>query len=174
MKNICTLLLLLVSLSAVAQKDTRTVAFASGKLTMAIPSSLDTMSKENIWIKYHKTPDAVNRFYSSSDLSFSAVFTELMPGKKVTEAAMIQHKEDLVTELQTKFELTENEVLTVNGHKIIVVAFGSDTPSGKIFNRRIMAVADNKLVMVAFNTTDEDLKNRKAQIETAIQSLQIK
>ena len=37
-----------------------------------------------------------------------------------------------------------------------------------------MAVADNKLVMVSYNTTEDDLENRKAQIESSIRSVQIK
>ncbi|MFN8253288.1 MAG: hypothetical protein U0V75_15580 [Ferruginibacter sp.] len=174
MKKICSLFLACLFINAAqAQGNTKTVLFENGKLSINIPADQDTMSSANIQAKYHRNPDGKTKYFSNSDFTFSIVLNELMPNK-VTEAGMMQHKDDLVQQIQSKFELTENDVITVNGHKLIVVSFTSEVPSGKIFNRRFMAVADNKLVMVSYNTTEDDLENRKAQIESSIRSVQVK
>lgn len=173
MYKISTLLFaIVIAAAAVAQTGTKIVSYAGDKLSMNMPAGMDTMSTDNIWTKYHKTPDGKTKYFANTDVSFSMVLNEV--ANKVTEADMVKHKDDLTAALQTKYELSENQVLTVNGHKIVVVAFSSDAPNSKIFNRRFFAVAGGKLVSASFNTTDEDLEIRKAVIEACIRSVLIK
>jgi hypothetical protein len=91
----------------------------------------------------------------------------------ITEPVMLQIKDQLLQQLG-KQNFTENKVLTINGHKLIVVSYTTVVPGNKIFNRHVFVAAGNKLFAIAFNTTEAELVKRKAQIEKSIRSVKIK
>ncbi len=168
-----TLLLLLAAnyFTAAAQKDLKAVSFAAHKFSISIPAVMDTMPADKIMLKYNKKPDAKSQYYANADYSFSIVMDEI--AADITEDMLEPLKPQLLQQLG-KQKLTENRSLNINGHKLIAVAFSSEVPGNKIFNRRIFFVAGKKLFSIAYNTTEADLAKRKAVIESSIRSLQIK
>ncbi len=80
----------------------------------------------------------------------------------VKEAELVKHMDDLTGQFAAKgYKLDENEVKKVNGHSLNVLSFYSDVAGGKIFNRRFIAVAGSKLILITFNTTSDDLEKRQ-------------
>jgi hypothetical protein len=155
-----------------AQTDTKTVSFTGNRFTMVIPADADSMTAAGIRLKYHKEPDAKTDYYASKNLSFSVVLN--IVSENVKEDDMVKHKEALLAPVVAKYKLVENEVRKVNNHRLIVIAFYSDVPDGKILNKRFFAVANGKLLMVSFNATEAELPKRKPQIEQSINSVLIK
>lgn len=158
-----------VSLTSVAQKDFKPLSFTG--FTMSIPAAMDTMPADKILVKYNKKPDTKSAYYANADFSFSIVIDEV--AQDITEDMLLPLKPQLLTQLGNQ-KFTEDKILTISNHKVIAVSFNSEVPGNKIFNRRIFFVANKKLFSVAYNTTEADLKNRKAQIESSIRSLLIK
>lgn len=164
-------MLVTASFSAAAQTETRSIQFAANKCSIAIPAVMDTMPADKILIKYNKQPDAKSRYYANADYSFSMVMDEI--AAEITEDMLEPLKPQLLQQLG-KQNFSENKMITVSGHKLIVVAYNAAVPGGQLFNRRIFFVADKKLYSVAFNTTITDLPKRKGQIESSIHSLRIR
>lgn len=172
MRQFCTLFFLYCSIIQLnAQKSTREINFAGGNMVFHIPAEMDTMPADKIMVKYQKKPDAKTAYYGNGDYSFSLVVSEI--ANDITEPVMLQIKGQLLQKLG-KQNFTENNVLTINGHKIIAAAYITAVPGTKIFNRHFFAAAGNKLYAIAFNTTEADLAKHKAQIEKSILSLKIK
>lgn len=172
MRQFCILLFLCCSIIQLnAQKSTREINFAGGHMLFHIPAEMDTMPADKIMVKYQKKPDAKTAYYGNGDYSFSLVVSEI--ANDITEPVMLQIKGQLLQQLG-KQNFTENNVLTINGHKIIAAAYTTVVPGTKIFNRHFFAAAGNKLYAIAFNTTEADLAKRKALIEKSIRSLKIK
>jgi hypothetical protein len=172
MKIFIALLFSHLALISTAQKDSKLIHAFNNKFTMSIPPDVDTMSAEQMQLKYHKTPDGKTYFYSDAGVSFSIVISPVADG--VTEDDMVKHKNDLTGQLAAKYTLEENVVKKVNNHNIIVMSFYSDVPDGKIFNRRFFAVVNGKLIMAAFNSSiAAEIEKRKQQIEESINSVTI-
>jgi hypothetical protein len=171
-KIISIIILICLGFSVSAQTDTKSISFLGKSFTMFIPADTDSMTAEAIQVKYHKTPDGKTSYYASTDMSFSVVLNIVT--ENVKEDDMVKHKEELLAPVAAKYKLVENEVRKVNNHSLIVIAFYSDVPNGKIFNKRFFAVVSGKLIMVSFNATDVELAKRKPQIEKSINSVLIK
>jgi len=160
-------------LGASAQADTKLVTAFGGKLSMAIPADVDTMSTEYMQYKYHKTPDGKSFFYSDKNAEFSMVISPMQEGVK--EEDMVKHKEEFFNSFVSKgYKLEENTIKNVSGHNLVVVSFYSDVPGGKVYNKRFFAVVGNKLILVTYNSYGEELEKRKLQIEQSINSVIIK
>lgn len=173
MKILISLALTLVTFAAHAQKANKLIHAFNNKFTMSIPADVDTMTTEQMQAKYHKSPDGKSYFYADKGINFSFVISPVVDGIK--EDDMVKHKEDLIGQLAAKYTLEENTVKKVNNHSIIVVAFTSEVPDGKVFNRRFFAVVNGQLIMVAFNSsTAVEIEKRKLQIEESINSVLIK
>lgn len=172
MRKFGTLLFLcFVVLNLNAQKTNTGISFLGSHLSLQLPAGMDTMPADKIMVKYQKKPDAKTSYYGNADYSFSAVVSEI--ANDITEPVMLQIKSQLLQQLG-KQNFTENKVLTINGHKLIVVSYTTAVPGNKIFNRHVFVAAGNKLFAIAFNTTEADLVKRKAQIEKSIRSVTIK
>lgn len=156
----------------VAQKDTKTISVFNNKLTMHLPADVTLMTDEQVQIKYHKTPDKNTYFYSDHDADFSIVFSVM--AENVKEEDLVKNKNGLTSQFSAKgYKLEENEVRKMNNHNLIVVSFYSEVPDGRVFNKRFYAVADGKLVMVAFNCTEATQEKRKPEIDSSINSTEI-
>lgn len=156
------------------QTGTKLITIFDNKLSISIPSDVDTMSAENVKLKYHKTADGKTYYYSNKDLDFSMVISLVRDEGSLKEDDMVKHKDELIRPVVAKgYKLEEGVVKKVNGHSFIVVSFYSDVPGGKVFNRRFYAIVGGKLVLVSFNAYGEDSEKRKLQIEQSINSVVI-
>lgn len=161
----------IVSLTGWSQQDTKTVALPGKNFYISLPALMDTMPADKILVKYNKQPGGKSAYYANPDFSFSVVMDEVAAA--VTADMLEPLKPQLLAPLG-KQQFSENKLITVNGHKLIVVAYNSVVTGGTIFNRRIFFVAGDKLFSIAYNSTTADLQKRKTQIESSIRSLQIK
>lgn len=172
MRKIFALLVFIVSvLHSSAQNGVKKISFAGNPFLLSIPAVMDTMPADKIIVKYNKKPDAKSAYYANADFSFSIVIDEI--ATDITADMLEPLKPQLIAQLG-KQNFTENRLLTVNNHKIIVLSFNSEVPGSKIFNRRIYFVAGKQLFSIAYNTTETDLQKRKNEIESSIRSIKIK
>jgi len=171
-KTIGLALLTCLGFSVAAQTDTKHISFSGNHFAMTIPADADSMTAAAIQVKYHKTPDGKTNYYASADMSFSVVLNIVT--ENIKEEDMVKHKTELLAQVTAKYKLEENEVRKVNNHSLIVIAFYSDVPDGRVLNKRFFAVANGKLIMVSFNATEAELEKRKPQIEQSINSVLIK
>ncbi|MGG9960430.1 hypothetical protein [Ferruginibacter sp. SUN106] len=166
--------LVLCAFSVSAQADsTKIIHDFANHLSMSIPGDVNVMNAEQIRVKYHKAKDETTNFYGSEDMSFSIVVSVVAPGN-VKEEDMVKHKAELLAAYKSKHKLLTEEVRTVNKHKLIVVSFYSDVTDGKVLNKQIFGVVNQKLVSVEFNATEAELLKRNPQMEACINSIVIK
>jgi hypothetical protein len=156
---------------SVAQKDMQVIQEFDGHFSMSIAKEVKKMSDEQILIKYHTARNESTTFYSTSNTDYSIVLN--IVANNIKEAEMVKHKAELLAGFENKYKLVEDEVRKINGHDFIIIAFYSETPDAKVFNKRFFAVVNEKLVSVIFNCTEEQLKKRGTQIEGSINSVTI-
>lgn len=172
MRIIFVLLVFIISiLQCSAQNGVKKITFTGNSFSLSIPVVMDTMPADKIIVKYNKKPDTKSAYYANADFSFAIVIDEI--AKDITEDMLEPLKPQLLTQLGNQ-TFTENKILTIGRHKMLVLSFNTAVPGSKIFNRRIYFVAGKKLFSVAYNTTEADLQNRKTAIEKSIRSVEIK
>ena len=161
------------ALTGMSQSSTKTISLFENKLKIDIPADVHEMNEATVKLKYHKSKDGKTFFYADDDASFSFAVSTI--AEKVKETDMVKHKDEFTAKLGSGgFKPESNEVKIVNGHSLLVIAFYSEVPGGKVYNKKVFGVTSGKLFMIAFNCTEGQLAKRLPEIESAINSIHVK
>jgi hypothetical protein len=174
MKRMIFLIIFFLSTFSIhAQPEEKRLNALNNHFSIELPSTLDTMTSEQVKFKYNKTKNPNNFYYANSDLSFS--FLLLVIAENITETDMIEHETEMLNGIKAKgFKIDTFETKNVDHHKIFILSFISSTSDERILNKRFLSVVENKLIMGAFNCPESESKKRLSQIDKSINSIQIK
>lgn len=148
------LLALLVSLAATAASpELERKALLGGKVSMLIPSAFQPLSQEMLLRKY-PNPMPPNLVYANETGSVSIAMTHSsVPMTTAQLPAALEQMAAGVKTAQPNAKWFRSEMTTLNGRPFFITEFQSAATDTDVRNIIVGTSVDDRLLIVAFNTT---------------------